>query len=362
MTLRVLFLGDNWFGSAARACSQALRRQGCDVADIDVQTVFPQLRRLSSRAVMRLFGRRLVREYNDYILDTVAAFRPDILLAWKGQRVEAQTLRIIGDGGITLYNYYPDTSAFTHGPLLPASLAEYDCVFTPKRFLEKDVSHVVKLKNVKFVPFGYDPEIHYPQSLDERDIAQYGCDVGFIATYTSHKEKILEDLIVASPHLDLQIWGNQWGERCQSSKLKNYIKNSPVNGSSYTRALNAFRINLAIMSGIVPGASRGDETSARTFEIPACGGFMLHERSGELLEMFEEGEEMAGFDSTKELAEKIDYYLSNPEEREAIARAGYLRCVPDYSYDSRMAEILKWHENNGNGQKVSGELEAQVCK
>ena len=38
--LRILFLGENWYGSCARACCYALRRLGCDVTDIDVQTFF----------------------------------------------------------------------------------------------------------------------------------------------------------------------------------------------------------------------------------------------------------------------------------------------------------------------------------
>jgi spore maturation protein CgeB len=71
---------------------------------------------------------------------------------------------------------------------------------------------------------------------------------------------------------------------------------------------------------------------------------MLHERSPELLELYKEGEEVACFSSPQELAEKIDYYLAHPEERDAIAGAGHRRCVPAYSYDNRMAEILRWHE------------------
>src|SRR5437867_998583 len=129
MALRILFLGENWYGSCARACCYALRRLGCDVMDIDVQTIFPQLRRLSSRAILRLLRRNLVREYNEAILDVAATFNPEILLAFKAAQVKARTLRVLRERGVALYNYYPDTSAFGHGPLLIDSLPEYDCVF-----------------------------------------------------------------------------------------------------------------------------------------------------------------------------------------------------------------------------------------
>jgi spore maturation protein CgeB len=116
-----------------------------------------------------------------------------------------------------------------------------------------------------------------------------------------------------------------------------------VNGSAYARALRAARINVAIMSGPVSGASQGDETTTRTFEIPACGGFMLHERSAELQELFEEDREVACFDGVEELTGKIAFYLANPDARERIARAGHARCVPAYSYDARMQGLLDWH-------------------
>jgi spore maturation protein CgeB len=72
---------------------------------------------------------------------------------------------------------------------------------------------------------------------------------------------------------------------------------------------------------------------------------MLHERTPELLEIYDEDKEVACFGSLKELAEKIQYYLAHPQERESIARAGHARCVPAYSYDDRVRAILRYHES-----------------
>ncbi len=344
--LRILFLGENWFGSCARACCFALRRMGHDVSDIDAQTFFPQLRRLSSRGLRRIYERRLITEYNDQILATVSIFAPDILLAFKGQYVLAETLVALRKNDVTLYNYYPDTSSFAHGGLLPKSLPEYDCVFWTKKFLESDVHKGSTVRRSVFLPHGYDQELHKPWPLEERDWEQYSHDVGFIATHTRRKEELLESLVERLPNIDLRIWGNGWVGRNRSSKLKAFIQGAPLNGSSYAKALRAFRINLAIMSGAVEGASQGDETTTRTYEIPACGGFMLHERTDEVQELFEENKELACFGHEEELAEKIEYYLAHPEERARIAAAGYARCVPAYSYDNRMADIIRWHEKH----------------
>ena len=315
--------------------------------DVDVQTFFVQLQQKSSRAIVRILRRRLVREYNAAVLRAAETFQPDLLLAFKAQHLEAATLTALRRNGVSLYNYYPDTSAFAHGSLLAESLPEYDCVFYTKRFWNSDVRSRISLRQSFYVAHGYDVEIHRPPELEERDRIQYQTDAVVIATHTRHKEEVLHELLAFRPRLKLTVWGNQWQQRCTSARVKQFIKGEPLVGDSYAKAICAAKINLALLSGKVQGSSRGDETTTRTYEIPACGGFMLHERSPELLELYKEGEEVACFSSPQELAEKIDYYLAHPEKRDAIAGAGHRRCVPAYSYDNRMAEILRWHEETG---------------
>ncbi|HEV2733540.1 MAG TPA: glycosyltransferase, partial [Longimicrobiaceae bacterium] len=260
--------------------------------------------------------------------------------------------RALRRSGVALYNFYPDTSAFAHGALLAESLPEYDCVFYTKRFWVDDVLRQITLRRSEFLQHGYDPEVHHPWKLEERDVRQYRHDVTVVATHTAHKERVLADLVRRMPGLDLRIWGNLW-ENCRAGELRPHIAGRALLGGSYAKAIGASAINLAIMSGQVEGSSRGDETTTRTYEIPACGGFMLHERSGELLELFEEGREVACFGSGDELADKIQHYLAHPEERRAIARAGHERCVPAYSYDNRMAEIVRRHLARGPGEPLA---------
>ena len=353
MSLRVLYLGENWYGSCARACCYALRRMGCDVTDVDIQTFLPTVRRLSSRASLKILRGRLVQEYNEMILDVASRFEPDLLLAFKGPFLEYGTMQVLRNLGVSMYNYYPDTSAFAHGQWLKRSLPEYDCVFYTKPFWDKDVRSQVSLRQSIFLPHGYDPEVHRSWEVDSRDFHQYQHDVSVMATHTPYKETVLEELVSLKPEIDLRIWGNLWAEHCRSPRLKKFIQGMSVIGTSYAKAIKLARINLAIMSGIVQGASQGDETTTRTYEIPACGGFMLHERSEEVLDLFEEGKEIACFGSVQEMVEKIDYYLAHSDERRAIALAGHERCVPAYSYDNRMAEIIKWHNEHSlqNGAK-----------
>jgi spore maturation protein CgeB len=323
--------------------------------DIDCQTFFPQLRRRSSRATLRLFTGRMIREYNDAIQRAAAAFQPDFLLAFKAPYVSATTLHLLRQRRVPLYNYFPDRMMVAVGTPMEKALPEYDCVFDTKRSWDSDTAKRIRLRNSVFLPHGYDPEIHHPVELDERDLAQYECDVSLVATHMPVKEKLIEELLQLRPGLDLRIWGTQWGEYCRSSLVRNFT-NGPLRGLAYAKALRATRINLGIM-GIRTVAK--DETSTRTYEIPACGGFMLHERSAEVLGLYREGKEIECFSSLQELAEKIDYYLAHAEERLAIARAGHLRCVPAYSYDNRMAEILHWHaQQQGEGARMTAAVAA----
>lgn len=84
-----------------------------------------------------------------------------------------------------------------------------------------------------------------------------------------------------------------------------------------------------------------DRHVMRTFEIPACGAFMLAERTDEHLELFEENREAAYFGSVEELLDKVRYYLSHEDERQRIAKAGYRRVTAGrHTYLDRLKEIL----------------------
>ena len=340
MSLRALFLGENWYGSCARACCYALRRLGCDVTDIDLQTITPQWRQRSNRAIARLLQPRIVREYNELILDCASQIRPDILLAFKGPAVTAATLRKLRSSGIALYNYFPDTIPSEHGNILAEAIHEYDCVFYTKKFWAANPPDGLGKRRLVFLPHGYDPEVHRIMELDARDVSELTHDVTVIATHTAYKEKLLRGLLGVMPDLDLHIYGGLWTDPPRAPELRRHIRGMALVGSRYAKAIRAARINLAITSWT--GRIEVDQTTTRTFEIPACGGFMLHERTPELLDLYEEGREATAFGSVEELASKIEYYLAHPEEREAIARSGHVRCVPEYSYDQRIKQILAY--------------------
>ncbi|UCF33734.1 MAG: glycosyltransferase, partial [Phycisphaerales bacterium] len=102
--------------------------------------------------------------------------------------------------------------------------------------------------------------------------------------------------------------------------------------------LNHFRetaININLVNG---NAETG--LNMRHFEITAAGGFMLCYDQPEIEEHFEVGKECDVFHSEAELLEKIQYYLSRPQERVEIALAGQKRTLSSHLYQNRLQAVI----------------------
>jgi spore maturation protein CgeB len=121
------------------------------------------------------------------------------------------------------------------------------------------------------------------------------------------------------------------------------------------------RINLGLLSERRDGASSDDLITSRTFHIPACGGFLLHQRTPDVLECFTEGEEIACFDTPEELVAKVQYYLKADAERRRIAEAGRRRCVAEHSLAHRADVIIRTYLTaTGHDDRKGSKLAART--
>ena len=98
------------------------------------------------------------------------------------------------------------------------------------------------------------------------------------------------------------------------------------------------------MSEARQGSSKGDQVASRTFSVPACEAFVLHERTDEVLKFFREPEEIVCYGSLDELVTKIDRYLPDERERSAVAVRARDVVRARHSWDARILEILERHE------------------
>lgn len=340
---RILCIGETWYGSDARAAFAALRRLGHSVHVLDENSyVSTQWQSTIAKGLRKIFKPIFVNELKREAISFASHFKPDCLFVFKGNWVHPEVIAFCRRENIVAVNYYPDVSFLTHGSYIPKALPLYDRVFTTKSYGIGDMKRELGIHRSGFLPPGYDPELHKPMILNEEDRKRYECDVAFIGTWSPKKERLLTSLCSGLPRGRVRIWGNQWN-KSRAKVLAESIMGSEVTGDEYTKAICGASICLGLLSEAGGGASSGDFITARTFQIPACGTFMLHERNSEVLDYFQEGKEAAFFSTSEELAEKVHYYLEHPLARQEISQAGLTRSLTDdYAIDSRMRVVTSW--------------------
>ena len=339
-TFRILVTGAEFHGSDSGGLARAFRRLGHLVQIVDEDRYSPAFLGFIPRLIRKAIRPVSVREFNREILRQCESFEPHFVLVCKGTMVAPWALLQLKQKGRYLMNFYPDVSFMCHGPLIPQCLPIYDHIFTTKTFGIADMKSQLNVTNSEFIPHGFDPDLHRLMTISSEDMERFGVDASFIGTWSPKKTAFLAELAKTLPGIHLRVWGSQW-EKADSPSLKPHIAGVTVTGDIFPFMLQCTKINIAILSEARAGASSGDLITSRTFHIPASGGFMLHERTDELLEYYNEGEEVACFSTPEEMAEKVKYYLDHEDERERIRLAGHRRCVAENSFDHRARKIVE---------------------
>jgi len=339
--LRILVVAELWPGSDSLALARALIRSGHSVSIVsDEMFQAPGLRSPLLRAARRLARPLIKRDFNAELLANAEQFEPHLLLVCKGVLVTAETIRAIRARGTTAFLWWPDISVFGDGPEVPRALPLYDWIFTTKSFGVADLRDRLGTTAVTYMPPGFDPETHEPIVPSAADVERYRADLAFVGTWSPKKQAILEAFLAARPGLRLAIWGEQW-DRAVASPVARHCRFRPVYGREYSKAIAIPRVALGLLSEVRAGASDGDRITARTFQIPAAGGFMLHERNPEVARYFTDGVDCVLFSDVDEAVAALDRHLADPVARDAIAAAGRARSLASgYAVDDRVRSIL----------------------
>jgi spore maturation protein CgeB len=338
--MKVLAIGPLWRGSNAGGLFRAMSRQGCLMEVLDeFYFISLQTKTKSTKVLERVIRPLQENEFNIAIRKKIELFAPDVLFVYKGAFVQPATVLFAREKKCRLVMFYPDVSMTAHGKNIPACIPLYDLIFTTKTFGIKDMEARYGVKTARFIPHGFDPEIHRRLDISSADKARFGCDVSFIGTWSPKKEQWLTVLKNTCPGADLKIWGEQW-HKAGSEAIKGAIQYTGVLGDLYAIAIQCSKINLGILSERVSGSSSGDLITSRTFHIPGSSGFMLHERNEESVLYFKEDEEAGFFADADEMAKQVQYFLGNENHREQVRAAGYQRALRDHSLDERARTVL----------------------
>ncbi|KAA9036402.1 glycosyltransferase [Ginsengibacter hankyongi] len=275
---------------------------------------------------------------NKKVLQTIEEVTPEIIWVDNKPFLQSRALKKIRSKwpGIKIINLVTDdpTGKYKNAWRLCLRTAKYYDFHFVQRAVNIPELKKYGAKRVEICYRSYDPSLHRVVSLNAADLKKYKTPVGFIGTHESYREEYIVHLI--KNKIPVSITGNDWQHAKQWDVIKPHYKGPSVYGNAYIKTINGFDIALHFLRH-----TNRDEQDSRTFEIPACGTFMLAEKSGVHLSLFEDGKEAVFFETKEQLLEKIKYYLEHPDERKTIAKAGHERCTSSgYSHAARLQEVI----------------------
>lgn len=338
--MRILYTGPLAPGETCEMRRQALERLGHETIPVDYLPFMRRGPRLARRLQWHLRVGPMIVRYNREILARLRE-RPDALWVDKGMFVHPAVLREARRIGVRhIVHYSPDNYLLRQNASRHfwRALPLYDLVVTTKRH-NVDALRSRSARKVFLSGNAYDPPTHRPLHPDAL-ARPFRCDVSFVGRFEPDREWLLEDL--GGLGIELSIRGGGW-QRARSGCVRAAVRQGPALADDYARAIAGARINLGLVSRLA-----ADEITQRSIEIPACGGFMIAERTAEHLAHFTEGEEAVFFAGLDELRDKVRFYLTHERERRRIAAAGRDRCLRSgYSYDERLRTIVAHLESLG---------------
>lgn len=123
-------------------------------------------------------------------------------------------------------------------------------------------------------------------------------------------------------------WRRIFGESIDARPDVNYFRETPSVYASVSVNVNATSLQM-------PTA-----VNQRVFDVPLCGGFLLTDNQGDVLELFAEDETVV-YRSPAEAADKVDFYLRHPEVRRRVVEKARQRVLGEHTYRQRMTEVLR---------------------
>jgi spore maturation protein CgeB len=338
--LRILYVGPLTPGSTCLQRMQALQGLGHSITSFNTAPNWVMEHKrppLNYRVINKIIGPPDLTRVNKRVTHLIRQDNFDLLWMDKGLDIKPGTLRKIKELSpqTTIVGYSPDDMGSKHNQSknFLACLPYYDWYCTTKTYNVKELKDL-GCPRVMFTGNAYDPATHRPMDLSAAERERFGGPVGFIGRLESHRAQSIYSL--ADHGIRVGVWGDGWQGNCPVRHANLIIKGPSIYGDDYARAICSFDICL----GFLTKANRDLQTT-RSVEVPACGVFMLAERTDEHRGLFEEGKEAEFFETDAELLEKVRFYLAHEIERKRIARAGRERCLKSgYSYHERLKEIF----------------------
>lgn len=312
---RAILASEFWPGATARGIVRGLRQAGWLVDEIDVRAHIPTPFTKAERIEARLRKHSRSASFQNAILRSARMHTPDVFLTVKGQAIRSSTLDALRYQGVLTVNYYPD---YHFNDIAMEKMAQYDLLATTKSFHLSGLHRIMPPDGTAFVHHGYSAGLHRPVKTS----ASPSVDVLYIGNASREKAALMIAVAEALPDLAMRVVGHRWSDYARGTALEPAVVGAALSGDYYAAEIANAKIVLAFHMSPDRATGYADLVSTRTFEIPACGGFMLHIDNDEVRSLYDVPSEIDTFVDAADLIAKIRYWLDHPRGARRRRRAG----------------------------------------
>jgi len=340
MAFRILFVA--WPGETSLHRFHALERLQQQLISFDVAK-FDSTSGIINALQYRFPVGPLVAKVNAALVETARKHKPDVVWFERPTLITPATVRAVkASGALTVcYNmdnpFGPRNDGCWRQFYRMYRLIDLHCLFRKAdvpRYQGWGLNYIES-------QLSYDPLMHFAPPADWSDHDRTR-QVSYIGHPHEQRPQFLRTLIDAYK-LPVVISGNGWQNAIVGQDRERLTSSGNLQdaggllkGPDYRQAIWKSKINLSFITHL-----NEEDVAHKSFEITACRSFLLAERSPGHEAAFQKGKEAEFFSSVEECSEKINYYLTHPEEREQIALRGWERATRSgYDNDTQLSCIL----------------------
>lgn len=313
----------------------ALERLGHTVLPLNAYE-YESRQPLVRKVVHRVVSGPHVARLNRDLLSLAQQHKPDLLWTDKLLWMRPDTLDRLRTMGVATVSYMIDNPFGTRQDpgwrLYMKDIPHYDLHVVQRDrnildYRERGARDVIKIQTA------YEPTLQYPppSGWSDRDRDR---NVSFIGTPYDDRADTLTRLSRESP-VTISGSARAWRRALTREAFRDLYREGELFQQQYREAIWRSRINLSFITH-----SNQDEFVHKSFEIAACGGFLLAERSAGHIARFEEDKEAVFFSSFDECAAKVRLYLNDESARSRIAAAGQERAQRSGYHNDRQVELI----------------------
>ncbi len=210
----------------------------------------------------------------------------------------------------------------------PQEYDEYDMNYVASREWAEYMQDVCNMP-VQELLQATSPELFHTGEKENTD----NDELLYIGNTRGVERRILTDLLPADSY-QLSVYGNGWDRYIPREYIKGeYLANEELS--------QAYRNSAILLNDHWPDMRDNGFISNRIFDALASGAFIISDDVMGIDDILPDC--VVTYDGTqKDLHEKIDYYLSHPEEREKCAMKGAELVAQEHTFASRVKEFIKF--------------------